>query len=170
MIGIIDNQIRAYSILEKIRKKYPNTDVYFYIDSYSNVRDVISLFLEKGCRIFILPSEEKKMIENEYPNCFFFSVPITSSFLDRGDLIQAIMDGNLKRIEEILSSLSVPVSENIVLNRVELLFIKNLIAKYFSNMITDVFDQLILDMDRVILEEELSMDGEGISNIIRFKE
>ena len=171
MIGIINSELSAYSILEKIRDKYPTCDIYLYPYVYENILDILPFFIEKKCSFLILPKKDKKKVEELYSDIYCFSLEdfFQNSVFDREDLLKAIREGNLLEVESILNQITVPVEDIIYLNYPELLFIRSLIEKRYPNSIVFSLDNLLCEMDTILVREKISLSGNGISNVFAEK-
>ena len=58
MIGIISTSMNSFIIMDKIRKKYKNIDIYIYTNDL-NIEDKVHNLVNKGCKIIIVDSINK---------------------------------------------------------------------------------------------------------------
>jgi len=167
MIGIINDKIEAFVILDTIRKKYPTCNI--YISSITNsITESISKIKEK-CQIIIIPENYNLVdLQTNYPNIYFLKVPKLQEdgyTLDDNALLEAISLGKLDKVEKILNTIS--TNQTIILNNPKLLLIKDLISSKLSNKIMTSMDQLLSDLDYLIKKNNIQITGNTITNIIR---
>jgi hypothetical protein len=157
MIGIINNELDAYSIIDKITKRFDRVDIYLYKEDVTDINMVINKLIDKGCRVIIM-KDKISNIEKMYPNINFIYLEDIDTYngyvLDNDNLINAIISGNLVEVRSILSSLNIEKEKVIILNNPKLLFIKSIISEiYKDNKIIDnigiLIDKLVLLIDNV---------------------
>lgn len=146
MIGIIDREISAYSVIEKIHHQFPSVNIYLY--PTDDLEEGIETLRKKNCQIIILrDSKYLPELEKKYPELTFLpedKESIEDSFLlDDKDLLQAIEKGQEQEVRKILEELEIK-EDTIFLKNPKLLFIKKIIKQIYpeKNMM-DSIDILI---------------------------
>jgi hypothetical protein len=161
MIGIINNEISALSLIDKITNKFSKVDIYLYKEEVKDIEEVINLLLEKNCKIIIL-KEKNTDLEEKYQNINFLYLEDLNRdngyILDNNDLVEAVEEGNEKKVKEILSTITIPTDKTIILNNPKLLFIKSIICETFNNEVIDNID-ILLDKIANVLDKDISSDG-----------
>jgi hypothetical protein len=161
MIGIINNEISALSLIDKITNKFSKVDIYLYKEEVKDIEEVINLLLEKNCKIIIL-KEKNTYLEEKYQNINFLYLEDLNRdngyILDNNDLVEAVEEGNEKKVKEILSTITIPTDKTIILNNPKLLFIKSIICETFNNEVIDNID-ILLDKIANVLDKDISSDG-----------
>ncbi len=151
MIGIIDNEISAYSVIEKLQIEFPNTNIYLY--PIDNLEDGIKKLTKKECNFIILKKKQEiANYENKYPNIIFLSEDSLSNknsfLLNNPLLIQAVEQGNQDKVNNILNELKIE-EEIIYIDNPKLLFIKTILQdKYPNKKITDSIDIIIEEINQ----------------------
>ena len=165
MIGIIETDLKAFSIIEIIKKKYPKVNIKIY--SLDNNIEKAIIKLQDTCKIIVIPSQDDiKQLENKYPNIAFLSVkPLikeNSYILDDTNIIELIHNGNEKEIREVLKQLVIPKDKTIIINNPELLWIQSIIKEVLPNPIINTFDSFIEELEEIINNNHILTNQEGI--------
>jgi hypothetical protein len=165
MIGIIETDLKAFSIIEIIKKKYPKVNIKIYSLDNNIEKGIIKL--QDTCKIIVIPSQDDiKQLENKYPNISFLSVkPLikeNSYILDDTNIIELIHNGNEKEIREVLKQLVIPKDKTIIINNPELLWIQSIIKEVLPNPIINTFDSFIEELEEIINNNHILINQEGI--------
>ncbi len=162
MIGIIETELNAFSIMENIKNKYPNININIYYLK-DNIEEGVAKL--KDNRIIIVPDIYKKALSEKYPNIHFLSLKtlvLKDSYeLNQEELVNAIIKGNDKEITNILNTISINKDTVIIINNPILLWIKPKIQEIFSNSISSNIDILLEDLEQVIAKEKIDSHQEG---------
>lgn len=166
MIGIIDKELSAYSIIDEIKKKYPTIDIYLIKDE-TNLDKSIEILKNKNCKIVISP---EKISNND--SLYFLTyedIETTNSYvLDSKELIEAVKNANLAKVDDILNNLDIDNNQVIIINNPILLFIKSKINDKYSNKIISSTEKIINDIESIINEHNFDINGNG--NLIEITE
>ena len=166
MLGIIEKEITAFSIMDKIGKEYPTLDLYY---ATNDSEEMIQEFIKRHCKIIILPKVEKKL-QNKYPDIVFldFEFPMSEEYypLANEELLKTIEEGDQKKVQSILKSLTISEDKIIVLNNPKLRWIKDEIKSVFSNDIVDTLDIILEKIEKIRKEKNLSFEGTGVRDKI----
>lgn len=157
MIGIIYDALTAFPIIERITEKIPQATIYLYKEEVNDIDLVIDKLLNKNCQIIILKEINQK-IQNKYPNIKFITLKNiknnNSYIIDNKELLEAINNKDIDKINSILQNIKIPKDKIIIINNPKLLFIKSIIEKDFSNQIIDNLDYLILEINKYLKLED----------------
>jgi len=168
MIGIISTSMNSFIIMDKIRKKYKNIDIYIYTNDL-NIEDKVHNLINKGCKIIIVDSINKKW---DYLDVFFIDVSevridINNSYsFSENDVVKWIEQGNQKMILDYLRNIKIDDDKVIVLRDIRMIFIKNEIIKFFSNKIVDSLDIMMMKIDDYINMNKINFNNNGISRYL----
>ena len=169
MIGIISTSLKSFILMDKIRKKYNNIDIYIYNNDL-NIEDKVHNLVNKGCKIIIVDNINKK--KWGYSNVFFIDVSqveidIKNSYsFSENDIIKWIEQGNQKMIVDYLRTIKIDNDKIIVLRDIRMSFIKNEILKYFNNTIVDSLDVMMMKIDEYINMNKINCNNNGISRYL----
>ena len=169
MIGIISTSMKSFIIMDKIRKKYKNIDIYIYTNDL-NIEDKVYNLINKGCKIIIVDSINKKW---DYLDVFFIDVSdvridINNSYsFSENDVVKWIEQGNQKMILDYLRNIKIDDDKVIVLRDIRMIFIKNEIIKFFSNKIVDSLDIMMMKIDDYINMNKINFNNNGISRYLK---
>lgn len=169
MIGIIANELTAFSIIEAIKKEYPKVNIYWK-NNIANDENQVQILLQKKCNIIIVPSD--KYIPKDNPKDISFivisKIKEKENYFEikNNKITNAVKIGDVKSIQKELQKISIPKDKIILLNTSELLYIKELIKEYFPNSIIDFREQLLDNLKGVIEKKKINIEGEGICNRI----
>ena len=171
MLGIIKNDLGVFSIIDKIKKEYPNIDI--YLSRYEdNIEKLISLFIEKNCHIIIVSKKLKEKLSTKYSNIDFLAledVSIDNSYVFDDELIDAVSLGDINKVKSILNNTKISKDKVIVINNSVLLFIESLIKDKFSNKIISNVDLLIEDIKEIVNNNKYNVEQESIVQEIILK-
>ena len=168
MIGIISTSMNSFIIMDKIRKKYKNIDIYIYTNDL-NIEDKVHNLINKGCKIIIVDSINKKW---DYLDVFFIDVSevridINNSYsFSENDVVKWIEQGNQKMILDYLRNIKIDDDKVIVLRDIRMIFIKNEIIKFFNNKIVDSLDIMMMKIDDYINMNKINFNNNGISRYL----
>ena len=168
MIGIISTSMNSFIIMDKIRKKYKNIDIYIYTNDL-NIEDKVHNLINKGCKIIIVDSINKKW---DYLDVFFIDVSevridINNSYsFSENDVVKWIEQGNQKMILDYLRNIKIDDDKVIVLRDIRMIFIKNEIIKFFSSKIVDSLDIMMMKIDDYINMNKINFNNNGISRYL----
>ena len=162
MIGIINNELSAYSIIDRIRTYNKNLNIYLYKEKVNDYEEVIEKLINKNCEIIIIPSIDNiDNIKKKYNKVKFIclkEINIKDSIiLDNKELIKAINLGNQNKVLDILKNLNIN-NKRIVINNPTLLFIKEILEKDYNCKIIDNIDYLIEEIDKNINKYNINTD------------
>ncbi len=169
MIGIISTSMNSFIIMDKIRKKYKNIDIYIYTNDL-NIEDKVHNLVKKGCKIIIVDSINKKW---DYLDVFFIDVSevridINNSYsFSENDVVKWIEQGNQKMILDYLRNIKIDDDKVIVLRDIRMIFIKNEIIKFFNNKIVDSLDIMMMKIDDYINMNKININNNGISRYLK---
>ena len=169
MIGIISTSMNSFIIMDKIRKKYKNIDIYIYTNDL-NIEDKVHNLVNKGCKIIIVDSINKKW---DYLDVFFIDVSevridINNSYsFSENDVVKWIEQGNQKMILDYLRNIKIDDDKVIVLRDIRMIFIKNEIIKFFSNKIVDSLDIMMMKIDDYINMNKITFNNNGMSRYLK---
>jgi len=169
MIGIISTSMNSFIIMDKIRKKYKNIDIYIYTNDL-NIEDKVHNLINKGCKIIIVDSINKN--KWDYLDVFFIDVSkvridINNSYsFSENDVVNWIEQGNQKMILDYLRNIKIDDDKVIVLRDIRMIFIKNEIIKFFSNKIVDSLDIMMMKIDDYINMNKINFNNNGISRYL----
>lgn len=169
MIGIISTSMNSFIIMDKIRKKYKNIDIYIYTNDL-NIEDKVHNLVNKGCKIIIVDSINKKW---DYLDVFFIDVSevridINNSYsFSENDVVKWIEQGNQKMILDYLRNIKIDDDKVIVLRDIRMIFIKNEIIKFFNNKIVDSLDIMMMKIDDYINMNKITFNNNGISRYLK---
>ena len=169
MIGIISTSMNSFIIMDKIRKKYKNIDIYIYTNDL-NIEDKVHNLVNKGCKIIIVDSINKKW---DYLDVFFIDVSevridINNSYsFSENDVVKWIEQGNQKMILDYLRNIKIDDGKVIVLRDIRMIFIKNEIIKFFNNKIVDSLDIMMMKIDDYINMNKITFNNNGMSRYLK---
>lgn len=169
MIGIISTSMNSFIIMDKIRKKYKNIDIYIYTNDL-NIEDKVHNLVNKGCKIIIVDSINKKW---DYLDVFFIDVSevridINNSYsFSENDVVKWIEQGNQKMILDYLRNIKIDDDKVIVLRDIRMIFIKNEIIKFFNNKIVDSLDIMMMKIDDYINMNKITFNNNGMSRYLK---
>lgn len=169
MIGIISTSMNSFIIMDKIRKKYKNIDIYIYTNDL-NIENKVHNLVNKGCKIIIVDSINKKW---DYLDVFFIDVSevridINNSYsFSENDVVKWIEQGNQKMILDYLRNIKIDDDKVIVLRDIRMIFIKNEIIKFFNNKIVDSLDIMMMKIDDYINMNKITFNNNGISRYLK---
>lgn len=168
MIGIISTSLKSFIIMDKIRKKYNNIDIYIYNNDL-NIEDKVHNLVNKGCKIIIVDNINKKW---DYSDVFFIDVSVVeidinnSYSFSENDVVKWIEQGNQKMILDYLRNIKIDDDKVIVLRDIRMIFIKNEIIKFFNNKIVDSLDIMMKKIDDYINMNKINCNNKGISRYL----
>ena len=170
MIGIIEKELNAFSIIEYIKRKYPMINIniwYLKEDIEEGIKK-----LQKDCKIIIIPSNSNKSILKEkYQNISFINIREikidNAYFLEEPQLLKAVEEGNEEKVRTILKTLNIEKNKTILINNLELLWIKPIIQEIYENHILCNIELLLEDLEKELETRKISINQEGKVNIIR---
>lgn len=164
MIGIIETELNAFSIMENIKKKYPNLNMNIYYLKNSVEEGIEKL--KKNSKVIITPYQFKN--QKEYSEITFLSLKelvIDNSYeLKEKELMEAIRTGNEKKINEILKR--IPKNKIILINHPSLLWIKEKIEKEFNLEVISNIDILLDELENALKEKKINLNQEGKVSVI----
>ena len=169
MIGIISTSLKSFIIMDKIRKKYNNIDIYIYNNDL-NIDKKIRNLVNKGCKIIIV--DDISINIQDYYNIFFLDIEKNkievdnSYFFPENQIINWIEEGNEKMIQDYLCSIKIEKDKIIILKDIRMLFIKDEISKIFNNKIIDSMDWMITRIDDFINTNKIDCHNNGISRYL----
>jgi len=169
MIGIISTSLKSFIIMDKIRKKYNNIDIYIYNNDL-NIDKKIRNLVNKGCKIIIV--DDISINIQDYYNIFFLDLEKNkievdnSYFFPENQIINWIEEGNEKMIQDYLCSIKIEKDKIIILKDIRMLFIKDEISKIFNNKIIDSMDWMITRIDDFINTNNIDCHNNGISRYL----
>ena len=169
MIGIISASLKNFIIMDRIRNKYKNIDIYIYNNDL-NIEDKVNNLLDKGCKILIVDNFNKKKwdyldvliidiseVEIDIDNSYSFS---------ENAVIKWIEQGNQKMILDYLRNTKIDNDRVIVLHDIRMIFIKNEILKFFDNKIVDSLDIMMIKINEYINVNKINCNNKGISRYL----
>ena len=145
MIGIIGSELIAFPIIERIKEKYPECNIFVSTNS--------SILKEKGCQM-ILDTRKKRKLENVY-------------LLDNKELIEAIKKGKEQEVKRIFKEIKIPKNQTIYLENPILLWVKKEIEMSFENTIIDSVEVFIKQLEEEIRKKNLNCKQEGKVIVIK---
>ena len=158
MIGIISNDLAAYTIIDRIREYNNCLDIYLYNKKVDDYSFIIDKLINKKCKIIIIPSYDNIEIFNDkYSQVKFLSLENKENGIDSNLLIKAILEGNELEVRKVLDDLNIKNKE-IVINNPTILFIKEILEKDYNCKIIDNIDYLIEEIDKNINKYNINTD------------
>ena len=156
MIGIISNDLAAYTIIDRIREYNNCLDIYLYNKKVDDYSFIIDKLINKKCKIIIIPSYDNIEIFNDkYSQVKFLSLENKENGIDSNLLIKAILEGNELEVRKVLDDLNIKNKE-IVINNPTLLFIKEILEKDYQCKIIDNITDLINKIDLIIGKDNIN--------------
>ena len=168
MIGIISTSLKSFILMDKIRKKYNNIDIYIYNNDL-NIEDKVHNLVNKGCKIIIVDNINKKW---DYSDVFFIDASVVEIDINNfysfseNDIIKWIEQGNQKMIVDYLRNIKIDNDKIIVLKDIRMIFIKSEIIKFFNNKIVDSLDVMMKKIDEYIYMNKINCNNKGISRYL----
>ena len=168
MIGIIETELNAFSIMDTIKKKYPSINInIFYLKD--NIEEGINK-LKDNNKIIIIPDKYKKELENQYKTVTFLSLKellLENSYeLNDKELIKAIETGNDKEVIRILKSIKINNNTIILINNPIVLWIKKIVEEVLNRKVVSNIDILLEDIEKELKKEQIDIHQEGKVSII----
>lgn len=159
MIGIISNDLGAYSIIERIKETINYVDIYLYNKEVEDYYLVINKFIDKKCKIII--GDIPVNIKEKYKDiCFIYLKNDNTNILSNNDLIQSIEAGNKNKVIEILDRLNIN-NKKIYISNPIVLFIKDLLIERYNCQIEDSITDLLNSINKVLKEEDVDKSRLG---------
>ena len=156
MIGIISNDLAAYTIIDRIKEYNNCLDIYLYNKKVDDYSFIIDKLINKKCKIIIIPSYDNIEIFNDkYSQVKFLSLENKENGIDSNLLIKAILEGNELEVRKVLDDLNIKNKE-IVINNPTILFIKEILEKDYQCKIIDNITDLINKIDLIIGKDNIN--------------
>ena len=156
MIGIISNDLAAYTIIDRIREYNNCLDIYLYNKKVDDYSFIIDKLINKKCKIIIIPSYDNiEVFNSKYPQVSFLSLDYKENGIDSDLLIKAILEGNELEVRNVLDDLKIKNKE-IIINNPTLLFIKEILEKDYQCKIIDNITDLINKIDLIIGKDNIN--------------
>lgn len=161
MIGIINQDISTYIIIEKIRNNFPKIDIY-WLKEEKNIEKSILLLEEKNCKIIIVPSIKKKPQQKDITILSLEKNQKEGYVLDQKELKDAIQNRKEENIKKILKEMNIPKDKIIRIMDPSILWVEKLIKEiYPNNNIETNIEELIEKIKQVIKEKGYNSEELG---------
>ena len=170
MIGIIDQVINSYIIIDKIRESFPNISICVYTGN--DIEKGIELLTNNKCNMIIVSNVlEISEYQEKYPKIFFLtlkSMEKNGYILSSNELLKYIDQGKEKKIKELLMNQEI-LEDTIILEYPKLQWIKHLIQEVYSKK--NIIDNLDLLIENIKEKENLLKQTDSpLTNIIGERE
>lgn len=170
MIGIIDQVINSYIIIDKIKESFPNISICIYTGN--DIEKGIELLINNKCNMIIESNRlEISDYQEKYPKIFFLTLKNIEKdgyILSSNELLEYIDQGQERKIKGLLMKKEI-TEDTIILEHPKLQWIKHLIQEiYPTKKIIDNLDILIEDIKEK--ENILEQTDIPVTNIIEERE
>ena len=169
VIGIIGKELVAFPIIERIKMKYNQCNIYLY-SKEATLEEKIKRLREKQCRIIIIAEQNTEEI-NEYSSditVYRLKEKSEDDYELQDDILEeAIKKGNQEEVIHQLKTIKIPKNKTIYLKNPILLWIKEFIQKEYPNPLKDSIEILLEEIEKEILQKNYSMEEKGIIEFIK---